>query len=234
MQFGGFYAIVLLVVTPASVFGMLTSAQALIVTLFGGVGTIWGPVIGSVILIPLSEVLHAELGHMLPGIQGVVFGLAIVIVIVLAPEGLFWGIRDRIIPVPLGRSRGATSSKSMDDYAINRIKPSADVPIILSVRNVSKNYGGLKAVQNVTFDVPKGAIFGIIGPNGAGKTSLFNLLNGFTPLSNGQIILDGQDITGMRPNEVCRLGVGRTFQIVRPFYAHERLGQCDCWSYFSK
>src|SRR5690606_6226721 len=71
---GAFYAVVLLVVTPVSVFGMLVSAQALTVTLFGGVGTVWGPVIGAGILIPLSEVLHAELGHVIPGIQGVIFG----------------------------------------------------------------------------------------------------------------------------------------------------------------
>ena len=70
----GFYAVVLLVVTPQTVFGMLVSAQALIVTLFGGVGTFWGPVIGAAILVPLAEILHAELGHVLPGIQGVVYG----------------------------------------------------------------------------------------------------------------------------------------------------------------
>ena len=214
---GGLYAIVLLVVTPPSVFGMLTSAQALIVTLFGGVGTFWGPVIGSVILIPLSEVLHAELGDVLPGIQGVVFGFAIIGVIIAAPEGLFWGIRDRLMPAPSGRGREGAANQVLDEAAMQRTKPAADAPVILRVRDVSKNYGGLKAVQNVTFDVPKGAIFGIIGPNGAGKTTLFNLLNGFTPLSSGQITLDGQDITGLRPNEVCCLGVGRTFQIVRPF-----------------
>ena len=84
---GGFYAVVLLIVTPPTVFGMLTSAQALIVTLFGGVATVWGPVIGSIILIPLAEILHAELGNKIPGIQGVVFGAAIVAVIMLAPEG---------------------------------------------------------------------------------------------------------------------------------------------------
>ena len=214
---GGLYAIVLLVVTPPSVFGMLTSAQALIVTLFGGVGTFWGPVIGSVILIPLSEVLHAELGHMLPGIQGVVFGFAIIGVIIVAPEGLFWGIRDHFMPVNSGRGRETSSSKVLQEGSLQRSKPSAEAPVILRVSNVSKNYGGLKAVQNVNFDVPKGAIFGIIGPNGAGKTTLFNLLNGFTAISAGQIFLDGKDITGLRPNEVCRLGVGRTFQIVRPF-----------------
>src|SRR5690606_5970786 len=91
---GAFYAVVLLVVTPISVFGMLVSAQALTVTLFGGVATVWGPVIGSAILIPLSEILHAELGHVIPGIQGVIFGVAIVVLILAAPEGLFWKIRD--------------------------------------------------------------------------------------------------------------------------------------------
>src|SRR3984957_18260369 len=91
---GAFYAVVLLVVTPQSVFGMLVSAQALTVAMFGGVGTVWGPVIGSVILIPLAETLNAEAGSYLPGIQGVIFGLAIICVILVAPEGLFWKVRD--------------------------------------------------------------------------------------------------------------------------------------------
>ena len=91
---GGFYAVVLLVVTPQSVFGMLVSAQALTVAMFGGVGTVWGPVIGSVILIPLAETLNAEAGSRFPGIQGVIYGLAIICVILLAPEGLFWKVRD--------------------------------------------------------------------------------------------------------------------------------------------
>ncbi len=91
---GGFYAVVLLIVTPPTVFGMLTSAQALIVTLFGGVATVWGPVIGAIILIPLAEILHAELGDKIPGIQGVVFGAAIMAVIMLAPEGLVPKFRD--------------------------------------------------------------------------------------------------------------------------------------------
>ena len=94
---GGLYAVVLLVVTPDCVFGMLVSAQALMVALFGGVGTLWGPVIGAAILIPLSETLKAQLGDVLPGIQGVVFGLAIILVMLLAPEGIFWRVRDHLI-----------------------------------------------------------------------------------------------------------------------------------------
>jgi ABC-type branched-subunit amino acid transport system permease subunit len=104
---GGFYAVVLLIVTPPSVFGMLTSAQALIVTLFGGVATVWGPVVGAAILIPLSEVLNAELGDKLPGIQGVVFGVAIVLVILLAPEGIVPHLREAV-----RRRRGERAGRS--------------------------------------------------------------------------------------------------------------------------
>ena len=103
---GGFYAVVLLVVTPPAVFGMLVSAQALIVTMFGGVGTLWGPVIGAVVLVPLSEYLHARLGNIIPGIQGVVFGVAIVAVMLLAPEGVFWRIKDVLLR---RRAAGATT-----------------------------------------------------------------------------------------------------------------------------
>ena len=100
---GGFYVMVLLVVTPQTVFGMLTSAQALIMALFGGVGSAWGPVIGAAILIPLTEILQAELGDKLPGIQGVVLGAAIILIILTAPEGIFWKVRD-ILQRPNRRS----------------------------------------------------------------------------------------------------------------------------------
>lgn len=103
---GGLYAVVLLVVTPAAVFGMLVSAQALIVAMFGGVATVWGPVIGALVLVPLSEILHAQLADKIPGIQGVVYGLAIVAVILLAPEGVVWKWRARrgsaVIPAKAG------------------------------------------------------------------------------------------------------------------------------------
>ena len=86
----------MLVVTPESVFGMLVSAQALILALFGGVGSLWGPVIGALVLVPLAEGLNAELGAILPGIQGVVYGVAIIAIILLAPEGVYWRVRDRL------------------------------------------------------------------------------------------------------------------------------------------
>jgi ABC-type branched-subunit amino acid transport system ATPase component/ABC-type branched-subunit amino acid transport system permease subunit len=220
---GAFYAVVLLVVTPVSVFGMLVSAQALTVSMFGGVGAVWGPVIGSAILIPLSEILHAEFGAKFPGIQGVIFGLAIVIVVLAAPEGLFWKFRDAM------RQRWPQLAKARPDDAISvtpeaALEAPALVPnapsgkkVLLSVRNVSRSFGGLKAVQNVSFDVIEGSILGIIGPNGAGKTTLFNLLNGFLKPDSGEILLDGKSLVGRKPHEVCAAGAGRTFQIMRPF-----------------
>src|SRR5262245_53643845 len=92
---GGLYGVVLLVVTPETVFGMLVSAQALILALFGGVGSLWGPVIGAMVLVPMAEGLNAELGDVLPGIQGVVYGIAIIAIVLLAPEGVYWRLLDR-------------------------------------------------------------------------------------------------------------------------------------------
>jgi branched-chain amino acid transport system permease protein len=198
---------------------MLVSAQALIVAMFGGVGTVWGPVIGAVVLVPLSEVLHARLGNVIPGIQGVVYGIAIVVVILLAPEGVFWKVKDMLM-----RRRGpeAVASPSIASAAAAPIaeamRPDRDVnAVVLEVRHLSKAFGGLRAVQDVSLSVMAGEILGIIGPNGAGKTTLFNLLNGFIRPDAGEILLSGRNIVGAKPYEICSAGVGRTFQVVRPF-----------------
>ncbi len=94
---GGLYAILVRVVTPDSAFGMLVSAQALIVSMFGGLGTAWGPLIGSVLLIPTAELLNATFGARLPGLEGVVFGLAIMLVILFRPQGVYWAVRDAMV-----------------------------------------------------------------------------------------------------------------------------------------
>jgi branched-chain amino acid transport system ATP-binding protein len=89
----------------------------------------------------------------------------------------------------------------------------------LSVKGLSKRFRGLTAVDNVSFDVSAGAIHALIGPNGAGKTTIFNMIAGVFPPDAGDIQLDGHALVGKRPDEICRAGVGRTFQIVRPFHA---------------
>ena len=221
---GAFYAQVLLVVTPQSVFGMLVSAQALTVAMFGGVGTVWGPVIGAVILIPLAEILHAEAGDRFPGIEGVIFGVAIICVILAAPEGLFWKLRDRLL-----RRRAvemATEAESEPAHApaanVTALRPATRQrgtagEVVLEVRNLSRFFGGLKAVQDVSFKLHKNEILGIIGPNGAGKTTVFNLLNGFLRPSQGEVLIGDRDMSGARPHTICEAGIGRTFQVMRPF-----------------
>jgi branched-chain amino acid transport system permease protein len=88
---------------------------------------------------------------------------------------------------------------------------------MLEVAGISKQFGGLRALDNVTLSVTEGDILGIIGPNGAGKTTLFNVLNGFMPPNGGEIRFQGESLVGMKPHQVCARGVGRTFQVVRAF-----------------
>ncbi|HXY99925.1 MAG TPA: ABC transporter ATP-binding protein [Stellaceae bacterium] len=90
---------------------------------------------------------------------------------------------------------------------------------LLEVRGVSKRFRGLQAVDDVSFAVPPGGIVALIGPNGAGKTTTFNLIAGAIPPDSGSVLLDGADITGRRPDQACRAGIGRTFQQVKPFGA---------------
>jgi branched-chain amino acid transport system ATP-binding protein len=88
---------------------------------------------------------------------------------------------------------------------------------LLEIHGVSKSFSGLKAVQDVTFNVPEGEIVGLIGPNGAGKTTCFNLVAGVYRPDAGEVRLGGTRIDGWRPDQICRAGLGRTFQLVKPF-----------------
>jgi branched-chain amino acid transport system ATP-binding protein len=87
---------------------------------------------------------------------------------------------------------------------------------LLELKKLVKTFGGLKAVNEVTFQVEKGEIFGLIGPNGSGKTTIFNCINNFYPITGGDVLLKGKSIKGLRPHRVCHLGIGRTFQVVKP------------------
>jgi branched-chain amino acid transport system ATP-binding protein len=88
---------------------------------------------------------------------------------------------------------------------------------ILEVRGVSKAFGGLMAVCDVSFEVQRGEIVGLIGPNGAGKTTLFNVVSGYYAPTQGKVLFDGRDVSGKTPYALAALGVGRTFQVVKPF-----------------
>src|SRR5689334_19696642 len=144
---GGLYGVVLLVITPETVLGMLVSAQALILTLFGGVGILWGPVIGAMVLVPLAEGLNAGLGAVLPGIQGVVYGVAIIAIILLAPEGVYWRVADRLS----GRRAPADlPERAFPAAAATNVAPPMHPPStapagadLLVLRNIGISFGGL-------------------------------------------------------------------------------------------
>ncbi|MFX1296273.1 MAG: ABC transporter ATP-binding protein [Promethearchaeota archaeon] len=89
--------------------------------------------------------------------------------------------------------------------------------ILLEVKNLTKKYGGLTAVNDVNFEIKRGEFLGLIGPNGAGKTTVFNLLSGFEKPNTGSIRFNGVNITGLRPFQIVNLGLARTFQLVRSF-----------------
>jgi len=205
---GGLYVTVLLVATPREVFGVFVSASALIFAMFGGIGSVWGPLIGAAILVPLGEVLHAELGHVVPGLQGIVYGAAILIVTRLMPEGIFWRLRDRFIAA----KPAAPPVELPQEGAEIRVRPAG-----LKLEGVSKAFGAVRAAQNVTLDIARGSITGVVGPNGAGKTTVFNIVNGFVTPDAGAIYIDNERIDQMPAYKRAMAGLGRTFQVARVF-----------------
>jgi branched-chain amino acid transport system permease protein len=206
---------ILFIVTPEAVFGLLVVSQTLVVCLVGGTGTLWGPLIGAAVMVPVSEILDTTVGDRLPGIQGVVYGGALMLIMLYAPEGLYWRVRQAF------RSRAARAGEP----ARPPIVATADDPgpgatagaVLLEVRGVSKSFIGLRALADVGFEVREREILGVIGPNGAGKTTLFNVLNGFLVPDGGEVRFIGEAVAGLPPSALCRRGIGRTFQVVRAF-----------------
>jgi branched-chain amino acid transport system ATP-binding protein len=88
---------------------------------------------------------------------------------------------------------------------------------LLTVDQVTKNFGGLQALDQISLEIEPGEMVAVIGPNGAGKTTLFNVLTGFLPPDQGQVFFQGKSVLGLKPHQICRLGMVRTFQIVKPF-----------------
>jgi ABC-type branched-subunit amino acid transport system ATPase component/ABC-type branched-subunit amino acid transport system permease subunit len=215
---GTLYASLLLVVTPHSVFGLSVTVKSLMVSLVGGLATVWGPVIGAIILIPLGQYLLSQYGAVYPGIDNVVLGLFLMLVIVWAPEGIYWKARDMIAgnrraPRTAGHVRSAAPLEYEPPAAAVQRSQSGEV--VLTSQNLSKAFAGVAAVSDVSFNVCRGEILGIIGPNGAGKTTLMNLINGFVRPDSGRVLFGGVDCTGNAPWRMRRRSLGRTFQVPR-------------------
>src|SRR5205823_525796 len=137
-------------------------------------------------------------------------------------DALRWKLKAIMVSgaIAAAAGRGRTEGQRLPVVPFTEVSQrqrSSEGETVMQVRNLSRAFGGLKAVQDVSFEVRRGEVLGIIGPNGAGKTTLFNLLNGFIRPGTGEILLDGRDMSGRKPHELCEAGIGRTFQIMRPF-----------------
>jgi branched-chain amino acid transport system permease protein len=220
---GTFYAQYMAFIDPDIVFSLGFSIHLAMLSIIGGMGTIIGPILGSFILTPLDAFLRGWLGGLYAGLGFIVYGSILIIVVTYLPDGVIKWLRQNFFPLleKLPRVQ-AHEEISIPPLPSEKLAPTPipgkEVHPLFEVRNLSKSFGGLKAVHNVSFHIQQGEILGLIGPNGAGKTTIFNLISGFLEPDGGSIYFQGEGITHLRPpHRVALKGIGRTFQLVRPF-----------------
>ena len=191
-------------------FGLNYGIEYLFMAVVGGVGHVWGAVLGAGLLTILKDVLQGLLPKLL-GANGnfeiIVFGVLLVLLLQHARDGL-WPFVRRLFP-----SGPPVQAPEVADALPVRQKPEAG-ELILDVRAARKQFGGLVAVNDVSFQVRAGEIVGLIGPNGAGKSTTFNLVTGVLPVTRGEVRYRGDVISGLPSREIVKRGIGRTFQHV--------------------
>ena len=194
-----------------SPFGLKMGIEYLFMTVVGGVGHVWGAVTGAL----LTKLLEDKLQVLLPWLIGtsgsyetIVFGIVLVVILKYLPSGL-WSLVERKLPRPPRKHDWAEAAALTE-----RRKPAAG-ELLLDVQAVRKEFGGLVAVNDISFQIRAGQIVGLIGPNGAGKSTTFNLITGLLPLTGGQVVFCGKPIAGLRSRQIASRGISRTFQHVR-------------------
>jgi len=241
---GVFYAHWLAVVSPEAS-GFELSVEMLLMVVLGGLGSVWGALIGAVAVQLLDEGSQDLITRVLPGASGevqlIAFGVVLVLLIILAPGGIvqIWRrITDRWTPRPTPAT--APPDDAPPDDAGPAVRPvdagaglatllaGADVPTrgttVLEVGGLTKRYGGVTALDGLDLSVRAGEILALIGPNGAGKTTAFNIISGVLAPTAGTVTLRGTHVQGKRPHAVAALGATRTFQNLQVFASATVLG----------
>ncbi len=185
-------------IDPAFAFNPLVSFQVVIMALLGGAGTLYGPLLGVIPLVLISEVISTTFASNFPLVLGVVF----IVIVYLLPNGVV-GLVQRW-------RTGATRLP-----AIARAPRIPGSGPLLEVNGLRKAFGGVRALDGVDLTVEQGEILGLIGPNGSGKTTALNLISGALKPDVGEIRFRGHPIAGLPSHQIARLGIARTFQIVR-------------------
>ena len=204
---GALYASVLGIVVPDAV-GIALSVDFLLMVVLGGSGGVCGALLGAA-LIGFLDIA----GHQYANWREVAYGALVIGVVIAAPSGLMGLVRRSGPFKPVAPGVTAEGPRDAEPGAV-RIAPHAEP---LAVRGVTKRFGGLLAVDDVTFALQPGTLTSLIGPNGAGKTTLFNVICGVGAPTSGTVIVGGRDVSGRQPHRIAALGVGRTFQNARLF-----------------
>ena len=198
-------------IDPPSMFDPTIDLQTVVFVLFGGIGTVWGPLIGSVILTIVGEELLVHL----PNLELALYGLVVIAIVRGLPGGVVsfanrWGWFKRpIVQAPRELPEGEPPPVA------TRPQATGQQPPVLQVNDLTVRFGGLVAVNSVSFSVAPGETIAIIGANGAGKTTLFNAITGFVPPTAGALSLNGRPVGGLPMYKRAQIGMARTFQIPR-------------------
>jgi branched-chain amino acid transport system permease protein len=194
-----------------SPFGLKMGIEYLFMTVVGGVGHVWGAVTGAL----LTKLLEDQLQVLLPKLIGtsgsyetIVFGIVLVLTLKFLPNGL-WSLVDKRLPRAPRRLDWPNVASLTE-----RSKP-ATGELVLDVQKIRKQFGGLTAVNDISFQIQAGQIVGLIGPNGAGKSTTFNLITGVASLTTGKVLFRGETISGLKSREIAARGMSRTFQHVK-------------------
>lgn len=221
---GTFHGSYLTFIEPDSAFNLTFSIQIVLFALVGGLGTVFGPLYGTILLVPITELARGWLGSSAIGLHGFVYGAVLILVVLFMPDGIM-SLIQRYLPTSRVRRFDSSVDSAVDHVHLGDIREPARPPIgdvVLKVEHLDKHFGGLHVTNDVSFDLHKGEVLGIIGPNGAGKTTVFNMISGFLRADSGSVVVLGEDgrfISPKTPGAFARSGVGRTFQIVQPFAA---------------
>ncbi len=202
-----------------STFGLNYGIEYLFMAVIGGSVSIWGAILGAGLVVFLRDQIQAYTPYLIDAkvnVEMVVFGILMVLILHHAKDGL-WPILMRGVNKIFGEKQAENTGLGLDERAAEL--PKRERPqkgdTVLKVNKIRKEFGGLVAVNDISFEVKAGQIMGLIGPNGAGKSTSFNLITGVLPLTSGTVEFMGQKISGLSAREISRLGIGRTFQHVQ-------------------
>ncbi|MCQ9329633.1 branched-chain amino acid ABC transporter ATP-binding protein/permease [Pelistega suis] len=202
-----------------STFGLNYGIEYLFMAVIGGSVSIWGAILGAGLVVFLRDQIQAYTPYLIDAkvnVEMVVFGILMVLILHHAKDGL-WPILMRGVNKIFGEKQTQNTDLGLDEKAAEL--PKRERPqkgdTVLRVNKIRKEFGGLVAVNDISFEVKAGQIMGLIGPNGAGKSTSFNLITGVLPLTSGTVEFMGQKISGLSAREISRLGIGRTFQHVQ-------------------